>query len=83
MMLVHVIFLVLSVVLTLLFFVYGSNLLYLLTVAVYHRPPDLSPGPPPTPRVAIHLPVYNEKYVMRGIVEACVRMVQAYGADRV
>jgi hypothetical protein len=83
MVLVHVILLILSVALTLLFFVYGFNLLYLLSAAVSYRPPSLPPGPLPTPPVAIHLPVYNEKYVIRRVVEACVRMARVYGADRV
>ncbi len=82
-MLAHLVFLVLSLALTLLFFVYGFNLFYLLSAADRYRPPRLASGPPTTPAVAIHLPVYNEKYVMRRIVEACARMAQSYSPDRV
>ncbi len=82
-MLAHLVFLVLSLALTLLFFVYGFNLFYLLSAAALYRSPLLPRVRRETPAVALHLPVYNEKYVMRRIVEACVRMAQAYGPERV
>lgn len=35
------------------------------------------------PRVVVHLPVYNEKYVIHRLVSACASMAEAYGIDRV
>ncbi len=33
------------------------------------------------PYVAVQLPVYNERYVVRRLVDACARMVEQYGID--
>ena len=35
------------------------------------------------PPVSIHLPIYNEKYVICRLVEACVGMAEEYGRDKV
>ena len=37
----------------------------------------------PLPAVCIHLPIYNEKYVIRRLVAACSEMAKAYGIDKV
>jgi cellulose synthase/poly-beta-1,6-N-acetylglucosamine synthase-like glycosyltransferase len=76
--------LTLSLILTLLFFLYGFNHYYLLLASRRYRTPDL-PGKDgdSRPRVSIHLPVYNEKYVVRRLVDACTRMAEAYGPEKV
>jgi cellulose synthase/poly-beta-1,6-N-acetylglucosamine synthase-like glycosyltransferase len=83
-MLIHAVFLVISIALTLLFFLYGFNHYYLLVAARRYMVPKL-PKDSKThrPRVAVHLPVYNEKYVIRRLVSACTDMAEVYGIDRV
>lgn len=82
-MLVQTVFLVFSVVLTLLFFIYGFNHYYLLSAARRYKSPllplDLMAS---LPRVAIHLPIYNEKYVVHRLVSACASMVDKYGKNQ-
>ncbi len=82
-MLVQTVFLIFSIILTLLFFVYGFNHYYLLSAARRYKVPAL---PADTkldkPRVAIHLPIYNEKYVVHRLISACVLAVENYGIDR-
>ena len=78
------VFLFFSIALTLLFFLYGFNHYYLLNAARRYK----SPGVPlnstgDKARVAIHLPVYNEKYVMHRLIASCTRIAEAYGIDRV
>lgn len=72
-----------SLVLTLLFFIYGFNHYYLINAASHYTQPLLPDLPQDAPRVAIHLPVYNEKYVIRRWVAAFTRMAEAYGMHRV
>jgi cellulose synthase/poly-beta-1,6-N-acetylglucosamine synthase-like glycosyltransferase len=81
-MFVQGIFFVLSLILTLLFFMYGFNHYYLLNAARHYSPPILKDIPDERPPVSIHLPIYNEKYVVRRLLSACARMVNAYGIDR-
>jgi cellulose synthase/poly-beta-1,6-N-acetylglucosamine synthase-like glycosyltransferase len=81
--LTHVLILALSLLLTLLFFLYGFNLYYLLVSAARYRVPPLPRPMKARPRVAIHLPIYNERYVIRRIAAACARMAVAYGTDSV
>ena len=77
------VFLVLSSILTLLFFLYGYNQYYLLGKARLYHQPALAKSPQVRPAVSIHLPIYNEKYVVRRLMLACTRMAEAYGIDRV
>lgn len=79
----HAIFLGLSLLLTLLFFLYGFNHYYLLYTSRRYRPPSLPPLDGDPPHIAIHLPIYNEKYVVRRLADACARMAEAYGPQRV
>jgi cellulose synthase/poly-beta-1,6-N-acetylglucosamine synthase-like glycosyltransferase len=77
------VFFVLSLILTLLFFLYGFNHYYLLNQASHYHQPILAAFPHTRPPVSIHLPVYNERYVVRRLVAACTHMAEAYGIDRV
>ncbi len=79
---VQIVFLVLSLILTFMFFVYGFNHYFLLSVLHRYRTPQLSPSANNTrPYVEVQLPVYNERYVVRRLVDACARMVEQYGID--
>ncbi len=83
-MLIHAVFLLISIALTLLFFLYGFNHYYLLVAARRYRVPELpKDSKAHRPRVAVHLPVYNEKYVIHRLVSACTSMAEVYGIDRV
>jgi cellulose synthase/poly-beta-1,6-N-acetylglucosamine synthase-like glycosyltransferase len=83
-MFITIVFLSFSLILTLLFFVYGFNQYFLLMAARKYKSPSLPPvSSDYRPRVAIHLPVYNEKYVIRRLVDACARMAEDYGIERV
>jgi len=83
-MLINFVFLSFSLTLTLLFFLYGFNHYYLIIAARRYKSPKLQPDSSGyRPRVAIHLPVYNEKYVLRRLVEACAGMAEEYGVERV
>ncbi len=83
-MLTHVVFLTLSSVVTLIFFIYGFNHYYLLGAARRYKSPALPPVlPADRPAVAIHLPVFNEKYVVRRLIAACACMADAYSIERV
>lgn len=58
-----------------LLFVYGLNIFYLTFLARRYRHPD--PVPPPLsmlPMVTVQLPVYNERYVARRVVEAVAKL---------
>jgi cellulose synthase/poly-beta-1,6-N-acetylglucosamine synthase-like glycosyltransferase len=77
-------FLVFSIALTLLFFLYGFNHYYLLGAARRYKVPELQPESMDCkPRISIHVPVYNEKYVIHRLISACARMAESYGVDRV
>jgi len=81
---IQTVFLVFSIALTLLFFLYGFNHYYLLGAARRYKTPGLPPDSMAgKPRVAIHVPVYNEKYVIHRLVSACAGMAENYGIDRV
>jgi cellulose synthase/poly-beta-1,6-N-acetylglucosamine synthase-like glycosyltransferase len=75
------IFFVLSLILTLLFFLYGFNHYYLLNQARRYQLPILIKSPDAYPAVSLHLPIYNEKYVVRRLLTACTRMADAYGMN--
>ena len=79
----QVLFFTLSLILTLLFFMYGFNHYYLLNAARTYQPPPLPQDPFFRPEVSIHLPVYNERYVIRRLVAACAGMAEAYGIQKV
>ncbi len=81
-MLLYDIFFVFSLLTTILFFMYGYNHYYLLFEARRYREPQLKNATDIRPRVSIQLPIYNEKYVVRRLLTACVDMVEAYGTDR-
>jgi len=82
-MIIQAVLISLSLVLTLLFFLYGYNHYYLINTTRFYK----SPAPPDQtlarPGVSIHLPVYNERYVVRRLVAACAIMAQAYGIEKV
>ena len=76
-------FFAVSVILSLLFFLYGFNHYFLLNATRKYKNKSLPENSHARPPVSIHLPVYNEKYVIRRLVTACARMAEAYGIDRV
>lgn len=77
---VQIIFLVLSLFLTFMFFVYGFNHYFLLSVLRRYHTPQLIPDDTTRrPYVSVQLPVYNERYVIRRLVDACASMVEQYG----
>jgi cellulose synthase/poly-beta-1,6-N-acetylglucosamine synthase-like glycosyltransferase len=79
---VQIIFLVFSLLLTFMFFIYGFNHYFFLSVLPRYKVPKLLPtGNYKRPFVAVQLPIYNERYVIRRLVDACVRMVEQYGRD--
>jgi len=80
----QVVFLTSSLIVTLLFFIYGFNHYYLLSAARRYKSPKLPPYPSGhRPGVAIHLPVFNEKYVIYRLIAACARMAEEYDIERV
>ena len=83
-MVLTVVFLSLSLLITLSFFLYGFNLYYLLFSAKKYQSPPIPPrASAARPRVALHLPIYNEKYVIRRLVDACACMAEDYGMENV
>jgi len=83
-MFVQSVFLAFSFTLTVLFFLYGFNHYYLLIAARMYKPPRTpSDDVDFRPDVAIHLPIYDEKYVIRRLIAACARMAEQYGSERV
>ncbi|MDE1853172.1 MAG: glycosyltransferase [Thaumarchaeota archaeon] len=71
-----------SIILSLAFAVYGLNTLYLTIKARRYR--QVSPAPLASrPSVAIHLPIYNEFYVVGRLLGSCAGMARKYGADKV
>jgi cellulose synthase/poly-beta-1,6-N-acetylglucosamine synthase-like glycosyltransferase len=73
----------LSLLLTLLFFIYGFNHYYLINAARGYKSPLLPNQSLARSGVSIHLPIYNERYVIRRLVAACADMAQAYGIEKV
>ena len=80
---IQLLFFILSVILTLLFFLYGFNHYYLLNAARKYRTPVLPELSTARPAVCVHLPIYNEKYVLRRLVAACTCMAEVYGIEKV
>ena len=62
---------------------YGFNHYYLQFAARKYQPPVLPDDPIGLPEVSVHLPVFNERYVIRRLVAACVVMAEAYGIEKV
>jgi len=81
-MFIQVLFFALSLILTLLFFLYGFNQYFLLNASRSYRIPALPEHSNVRPTVSIQLPVYNERYVIRRLVAACAVMVEAYGKEK-
>lgn len=67
-----------SVLLSIAFAVYGLNILYL-TVRSRRYKLRLAPPLSARPTVAIHLPIYNELYVVRRLLDSCARVAERYG----
>lgn len=68
-----------SGVVTFLFFLYGYNCFYILVKARRYSIPEPAGSLVEKPTVAIHLPIYNEKYVARRLLEACASVADEYG----
>ncbi len=82
-MILSLLFIALSLTLSVLFFLYGFNHYYLLDSARRYRSPALPAPSAFRPSVCVHLPIYNERYVVRRLAAACIRMADAYGKDKV
>ena len=84
-MLPHILlFLGFSLCLSLLFFLYGFNHYYLLNAARKYKSPSLAEDIADLrPSVSIHLPVYNEKYVVPRLIASCAQMAESYGLEKV
>jgi cellulose synthase/poly-beta-1,6-N-acetylglucosamine synthase-like glycosyltransferase len=78
---IQLLFFIISIILSLLFFIYGFNHYYLLNASRKYKAPDPPDFPGKRPAVAIHLPIYDEKYVLSRLVAACTQMVLAYGIE--
>jgi len=72
-----------SLLLTVSFIVYAANHYYLLNASQRYVSPPLPNLPEFRPAVCVHLPVYNEKYVIERLLDACTRMAEIYGNERV
>ncbi len=73
----------LSYILTFFFFIYGYNCYNLLFAARKYKSPDNPESCSLRPPVVIQLPIYNEKYVVRRLVEACTGIAEDYGKSLV
>jgi cellulose synthase/poly-beta-1,6-N-acetylglucosamine synthase-like glycosyltransferase len=73
----------LSLILSFLFSLYGFNYYYLLNASRRYRTPPLPEHSRDLPVVSIHLPIYNERNVIRRLVAACAAMAQAYAIEKV
>jgi len=73
----------LSLILSLLFFLYGFNYYYLLNASRRYRTPPLPDHSQYLQAVSIQLPIYNERNVIRRLAAACAAMAEAYGMDKV
>jgi cellulose synthase/poly-beta-1,6-N-acetylglucosamine synthase-like glycosyltransferase len=82
-MVMQTLFFAFSLILSLLFFIYGFNHYYLLNASRRYRSPALPEFPLSRPTVSIQLPIYNEKNVIRRVVAACAAMAEAYGMEKV
>jgi cellulose synthase/poly-beta-1,6-N-acetylglucosamine synthase-like glycosyltransferase len=71
-----------SICLSIAFFIYGLNTLHLTRRVKRYREP-FARGLSERPAIAIHLPIYNELYVVGRLLEACTRVASRYGRDLV
>ena len=81
-MFIQLLFFTLSLILTLLFFLYGFNHYFLLNAARSYKAPSLPAHSMVRPTVSIQLPIYNERYVIRRLVAACAVMAETYGKEK-
>jgi cellulose synthase/poly-beta-1,6-N-acetylglucosamine synthase-like glycosyltransferase len=81
--LIEILILIPSIGVTLLFFIYGFNVFYLINAARKYCVPTPTVSWSTRPPIAIHLPIYNEKYVIDRLLAACSNMATSYGKDRV
>lgn len=79
---IHFIGITFSIILTLVFLLYGFNQFYLIRAARRYQMPTVDDSSY-RPAVSIHLPIYNEKYVVHRLITACTKMAEVYGQDRV
>jgi cellulose synthase/poly-beta-1,6-N-acetylglucosamine synthase-like glycosyltransferase len=70
-----------SLAVTVIFFAYGFNIFYLLRLSRKYRRPALQGDRKPT--IAIHLPIFNERYVAERLLGACSVTAELYGRDKV
>lgn len=82
-MFIQILLFTISLTLTLLFFLYGFNHYYLLSATRKYKKPTLPENIGYQSTVSIHLPVYNERYVIRRLVAACAEMAESYGIEKV
>ena len=82
-MFVNTLLLTISLILTLLFFLYGFNHYFLISATRKYKKPILPVLSGNRPRVSIHLPIFNERYVIRRLIEACAAAAQSYGMEYV
>lgn len=82
-MFLQVLYFTTTLLLTLCFFIYGFNHYYLLNASRKYKLPIVSLPKDNHPTVAIHLPIYNEKYVIRRLLNACATMAEHYDSDKV
>jgi cellulose synthase/poly-beta-1,6-N-acetylglucosamine synthase-like glycosyltransferase len=80
-MFVNTLLLTISLMVSLFFFLYGFNHYFLISATRKYKKPILPVISGNHPHVSIHLPVYNERYVIRRLVEGCTAAAQSYGMD--
>jgi len=73
--------LVVSLAVTFIFFAYGFNIFYMLRLSRKYKKP--TPQGHDKPTIAIHLPIFNERYVAERLLEACSLTAELYGKERV
>jgi cellulose synthase/poly-beta-1,6-N-acetylglucosamine synthase-like glycosyltransferase len=66
-----------SLAVTVIFFAYGFNIFYMLRLSRSYRKP--SPRGLGKPTIAIHLPIFNERYVAERLLQACTVSAEQYG----
>ncbi len=72
-----------SLLLSVSFIVYAANHYYLLRASQRYVSPPLPELPGFRPTVCVHLPVYNEQYVIARLLDSCTRMAESYGVEQV
>ena len=77
-MLIEFLILIPSIGVTLLFFMYGFNIFYLINAARKYRVPKPTVPGSNRPQIAIHLPIYNEKYVIDRLLDAVLKVKEVF-----